>query len=401
MAAVQNGNGQQVDDGKVDVQQDQEIEGEPIVGFHPDGEHGQNANGPGQIVGPHAGLMGMDERADDHESLVQFFVHVFPRDWSRFLNDVNLRRIRAEHDANLAGPGFGVGRGRDVQGDFIGAALNAHFRRLPAAFVNQINQLFAAGDRHAGKRNDNILCLESGLVRRGVRLHLHHFRMIARVEIQHFEADGIVRRRLKLVRSFLAVVFDDDRQRGGARHRRVYEHVLPGIDFLPVHGLDDISFMNSQFGLRRTGFDVTDDGRIHGHRQADEINDCRDGEGEHHVHERSGKGHENFVQRRRGRHILGRLAFQRLGSDHLRQLHKTAGGNPTQRVFNAVALPTVNLWAETDGEFLDLHAQLPRDPEMAEFVNKNGRAKQHQHGGNNINRGQNNHVKNSPYHGTG
>jgi hypothetical protein len=56
----------------------------------------------------------------------------------------------------------------------------------------------------------------------------------------------------------------------------------------------------------------------------------------------------------------------------------------------------VNFRAKTDGEFLDLHAQLPRDPEMSELVNENGRAKQHQHGGNDVNDIQNGHVKIKP-----
>jgi hypothetical protein len=56
----------------------------------------------------------------------------------------------------------------------------------------------------------------------------------------------------------------------------------------------------------------------------------------------------------------------------------------------------VNFWAEADGEFLDLHAQLPRDPEMSKLVDENGRAKQRQHGGSNVNDVQNGHDKNLP-----
>ena len=190
-------------------------------------------------------------------------------------------------------------------------------------------------------------------------------------------------------------MFDDDGQHRGACHHRVHHHVLPGIDGFAVHGLDDVAFVNAEFGLRRARFDVTDDGRIHGHRQADKINDRGNGEGEDHVHEWPGNGHENFVKWRRGRHrqvslqyafVVG-FSFQSFRGDHLWQLHETAGGNPAQRVFDAIALPTVNLGAKADGKFLDLHAQPSRDPKMAEFVDENGRAEQHEHGRNNINDG--------------
>ena len=78
----------------------------------------------------------------------------------------------------------------------------------------------------------------------------------------------------------------------------------------------------------------------------------------------------------------------------MRQLHETARRNPTQRVFNAIAFPTANFRTKTNGEFLDLHAQFARNPEMSELVNENGRAKQRHHGDNYVNDIKNGHVKN-------
>jgi len=69
--------------------------------------------------------------------------------------------------------------------------------------------------------------------------------MVARIEIEQLEADGVVGLCLKVIRDFPAVMFNDDRQHARARHHRVQHDVLPGFHPLTIHRHDAIPFLNA------------------------------------------------------------------------------------------------------------------------------------------------------------
>ena len=189
----------------------------------------------------------------------------------------------------------------------------------------------------------------------------------AAFDAQHFAVS------LDLDRNFFAFAADHPPHDAVANARKAG-------DRMAVHFQNPVA--RTQAGLlgRRVFFNVADDGGGIGF--ADGPSDAPDqhgeGQGQRKAEQRSGKGHDDFVERGNGREIVGAVAVLALDGfhgRHLRKRHITAGGNGSQTKIHPVNFRFPDRFAEPDAEAVNdqpaptcgqIVAQLVDDNEQVE-----------------------------------
>ncbi len=216
----------------------------------------------------------------------------------------------------------------------------------------------------------------------------YHFIMI----IQSQPADAAIPSAGRHIqREHLVPALDLQLHRGAGAVEHGVNHILPRFHRFAVNRNNAVAGAQADFIFLRVRGHITDHRFVNLSRQTDLPKQHRDDNREYHVHQRSGKRHENFRQRRNRRQRLGRFffvavpfspflalpfirirrAFDSLAGEHLRQLHKSARRNGADGIKYPLVLFAPNDGAETDGKFLHHQAAFEGDPEMAEFVHKN------------------------------
>ncbi len=151
------------------------------------------------------------------------------------------------------------------------------------------------------------------------------------------------------VADFLAAAEDDVLGDG-------LERSCEAVDLDAVDGDDVVSQLETGFLRRAVGDQEADLGGGDKVGGLADLPDQHGGkQGEQDGEKRTGEGDDDLVQRSDGRERLGILGstFKRFHGSHLRQGHKSAGGNPAEAVLDAVDFLFPNRGAEPDLEPVD------------------------------------------------
>ena len=152
MPAIEDRHGEQVENGQVDIEQHQEVEGQPVICVHPDRQQGDDAHRPAQILRPDPGLLGVEQRVKDADCPVPHVRDHFPRLRPGFHHAIHHGRITCQADADPPDFFLRIDEAwRDAESQQFLVPLDYHLGRHSAAFSDEIDQLLLADHRNAAE----------------------------------------------------------------------------------------------------------------------------------------------------------------------------------------------------------------------------------------------------------
>ncbi len=109
MAAIQNRYRQEVQYRQADVEQNHEVERQPVIALHIGGQHRQNPRRPAQVFDPYAGLFGVEESGNGLVGSLENAPDVLPRPGPRPLHGIGQLPFSSQINREFALPAH-IGR---------------------------------------------------------------------------------------------------------------------------------------------------------------------------------------------------------------------------------------------------------------------------------------------------
>ncbi len=382
VAAVEDREGQEIEHGEVDVDEDGEPEREPpAVGAAQDHEEDVHDADRAAEAGRADRGMGGEERGDGVDDRADGIGDLFHR---RGVNefDGGVGPVDAEHRV-LEALGFDGQRRHHAEVEGGSLAFDGEFKGILGVILDLLK------DRHFGvelgsvEGDDFVAGLNARQGRWAGRDDFIHHEFLFRRADQDLAQGGA------LPEGGLVEVGRDIEGPGNAVARDGDDDFGPGAgddapddgvavaeefgDRMAVDGLNFITGFDSGQVGGAARLDVADDGGLFrvGDGFADAPDDAGEKQREAKAEKRPGKRDDDLLPGRGGRQFLFgrlRLAFDGVRVGHLRQRDITACRYGAEDVVDAVDLPGPERLAEPDGEFIDLQAAPFGGEEMAQFV---------------------------------
>ena len=260
--AIQHRNGQQIDDGQVDVEHHEKAQGQADVGVHVSGQFSEDSHRSAHVLGDHACFLRVRQSADQFPHLAHHPRNLLPRGWAGSLQLVGQHPAWRDGHPDAGHAAGGVHARCHGECHALARALHLDLGGLAGLGSDEFHQLGLSHHRHAAERDKLVIHGQSCFLGGTARSQIHDDRMIFGVQVQQLEPEGgIDDGRQDIIGNRISPGDLHRNSLGPCQHRKALD-VLPPTHNFTIDADHTIALSDAQSRLGGIGLDVADDRRI-------------------------------------------------------------------------------------------------------------------------------------------